>query len=291
MTKSKLNLLFPLVCLVLCLLFPAVCAEGVRQGLAVSMESALPALYPSLVLSSLLTKVSSATGEKCFLIPFFLGICCGFPVGAASVATLVRDGKLSKTEGEKLIFFCNNAGAVFLVSFCGQGILGDAKKGFLLLILQSALSALFLFLFFGKRLLKRKKTEKSAVGSPLSLWKSFPSALRESAFSFLYIVSCIIFFSFFTQLIGHLFSMQGLPLSLLSLFTEICGGLIGLRHLPLSAAFPLCAMGCGWGGLSVHLQTAGILEESGLSYKNFLLGRALFAVSMLLLTLFLQKLL
>lgn len=291
MTKNKLNLLFPFLCLTLCLLFPSVCAAGARKGLAVSLESALPAIYPALILSCLLVRQIKVSEGKSFLLPFFLGLFCGFPIGAATVAHLVRDGKLDVRDGERLLFFCNNASPAFLISYCGANILGDPKKGYLLFFLQSLFSILFLFFFFGKRLFVRRSRTDAKNAQHSAWWKNLPLALREATNSFLYIISCIIFFSFITELIRHLFSLKKAPLALLGIFAELCGGLEHLRNFPMEIALPLCAWGCGFGGLSVHLQTAGILEDSPLSSIAHLKGKIVFALLMLMGTLFLQKLL
>ena len=50
--------------LVLPLLFPGPCAEGVRRGLALAAGSALPALFPFFVAGELLT-VSHAFSRPC----------------------------------------------------------------------------------------------------------------------------------------------------------------------------------------------------------------------------------
>lgn len=289
MTKSKRNLFFPFLCLVLCLLFPAVCSKGVRQGLRLSLDAALPSLFPSLVLSSLFTKQTQKAGTRCFFIPFLLGLLCGFPVGAASVSALVREGEISKKDGEKLLFFCNNASPAFLISFCGQVVLNDIKKGFFLFLMQSTLSSLCLLFFFGKRIFSKKKTTRTAERHRSYVWELLPSALKDATSSFLYIMSCVIFFSFLTELIRHLFSLKAFSSALLGLFTELCGGLSRLSELDAPLIFPLCALGCGWGGISVHLQTAGMLEGSGLSLKNHLFGKLFFSGTLFALALFFQK--
>ena len=152
MTKSKLNLLFPFLCLILSLCFPAACARGVKSGLSLSVGSALPALFPSLVLSSLLTGQKSFLQNKRILLPYVLGLFCGFPVGAASVSYLVREKEISDEDAKKLLFFCNNASPAFLISYCGGVILKNPKLGFFLYLIQCALSTLCLFLCFGRRL-------------------------------------------------------------------------------------------------------------------------------------------
>ena len=291
MTKNRLNLFFPFLCLLLCLLFPSVCAAGARKGLTVSLKAALPAIYPALTLSCLLVHQVSRSERKSFLLPFFLGLFCGFPVGAAAVAALVRDHALSKKDGERLLFFCNNASPAFLISYCGETILGDAGKGIFLFFLQSILSAFFLFIFFGKRIFIREKDGAKEKKTFPSWWKNLPLALREATNSFIYIMSCIIFFSFFTELIRHLFSLTELPLTILGIASELCGGLERLRQFPPHLAFPLCAFGCGFGGLSVHLQTMGILDDASLSAKSHLYGKIVFSLLLFLSVLFFQKLL
>lgn len=291
MTKSKVNFLLPLSCLFLCILYPSVCSQGVRQGLSVSLNAALPAIFPSLILSNLLVRQASAEGEKAFSIPFLLGLFCGFPVGAGAVASLVREGKLSLKDGERLLFFCNNASPAFLISYCGKAVLKDVGKGVFLFLLQSALSLLCFLFFFGKRLFQRSNSAEKRKSQSPSLWKSIPSALRESAFSFLYIMSCVIFFSFLTELLGHLFSLNKLSFAVTGIFSELCGGLAALKHFSPKLSFFLCAVGCGWGGLSVQLQSAGLLEETGLSVKSLVFGRLFFATVLGVLALFFQNLL
>ena len=199
--------------------------------------------------------------------------------------------KLAAADGEKLLFFCNNAGPAFLISYCGEQILSDAKKGFFLFLMQSVFSSLFLLFFFGKRLfVRRGKTDFGKEKGP-SFWKILPDAIREGTNSFIYIISCVIFFSFLNELIRYLFSLRGIFDAVIGIFTELCGGLTRLERLPTQLAFPLCALGCGWGGFSVHLQTAGILEGTPLSVKYHLAGKVVFSLLMFLSALFFQKLL
>ena len=291
MTKSTFNFLLPLLCLILCLLFPSACSAGVSRGLRLSLEAALPALYPSLVLSCLLVKNAKSGGKKSFLIPFFLGLFCGFPVGAKAVADLVSAGKITKKDGEKLLFFCNNAGPAFLISYCGETVLGSRAQGIFLFLLQSALSAIFLLIFFGKRLFAHEKKGEKKREFSQPFWKSIPFSLREAANSFIYIMSCVIFFSFLLELFRELFELRQSAFSFLGVFCELCGGVYNLKSLSPSLAFPLCAFACGWGGLSVHLQTAGVLESTQIQARKHFAGKIIFSLILGFSALFLQKLL
>ena len=48
--------------------------------------------------------------------------------------------------------------------------------------------------------------------------------------------------------------------------------------LKLLALLLVAAALLGWGGVSVHCQTAAVLEDTGLSLKRYLLAKALQAV-------------
>lgn len=291
MTKSKrIFLLFPLFLFFLCLLFPAVCARGVEKGLSLSVHSALPALFPALVLSRMITFLwGKESGKKALLAPFFLGLLCGFPVGAMAASSLYEEGAITKKEAERLLFFSSQAGPAFLIGFCGIRIFQSAAVGRLLFLLQSFLAAFFLFFFFGKRLTKKEEAKKSAPTPSLS--DIVTSSLREAGQSFLYIASCIVFFSFLLELIFYLFPLSAISRAFLSLFLEFTSGCLALTDLPRNSALLFLAAGCGWNGLSVHLQVLSYLSKAHLSAKNYFFGKLTFTLLMPLGMLFLQKLL
>lgn len=275
MTRQFLSFCFPFLCLLASLLFPEQAREGVSLGLRLSLERALPALFPALVLSRFLPAFWPAKkGRGVLLLPLFAGIFCGFPVGSIVVRDMVEKNLLTKKEGERSLIFAGNAGPAFLLSYCGQILRNQTAAQYLFLV-QSALAILLFLIFFGFR----KKEVPEAMQTPTTL----PEALRSATDSFLYIMACVIFFSFLSQLL-----CPAVPH--LSLFFELTGGVASLASLPFSSAFPLCALGCGWGGLSVLLQTAGVLRGR-LRLRFYVAGRVLFAVVLLLSTLFFPKVL
>lgn len=292
MTKKRLWLtpFFPLVLFCLSLVRQKECMEGVAEGLRIALQTAFPALFPGLVLSRMIVLSFSHTkGAASPSLPFFLGLVCGFPIGAKAVSDLRREGLISKTDGERMLFFSSGAGPSFVLAVCGISALHSVKLGVILLILQWSLAFFFFFLHLQKRNDKSPAKEKKL--SPLPFSRLLSVSLRDALSSFLYILSCIVFFSFVIRL-----ALSFLPLSaeggaLLHLFTELTGGIARLSALPSERAFPYCAAALGWSSLSVHLQTVGILAESDLSYKSYFAGRAFFSLFMGLGASFLQKLL
>lgn len=64
---------------------------------------------------------------------------------------------------------------------------------------------------------------------------------------------------------------------------ELTGGVTALKND--AAGFCMAAALLGWGGVSVHCQTAAVLEETKLSLGRYLLAKALQAVVSALLAL------
>ncbi len=293
MTKTSRRFLigFPTVLLFFSLLFQKECIDGVALGLKISLEKAFPALFPPLVLSRILTAAVPRSSRKtAIFLPFFMGLACGFPVGAQTVKDLRKRGLLSREDGERMLFFCSNAGPSFILGVCGVGVFGSAEKGALLLLLQWVIAlGFFLSFLFKKQKYEASKNVTEEIFPPFH--QVLSEALSGAIASFFYILSCIVFFSFIIKLVFSLVPVNEYTKTILYLFTELTGGIFTLEKLPVSLSFPLCGAALGWSSLSVHLQTLGVLSDSDLSYKPYLFGRLTFFVLMGLGASFLQKLL
>ena len=100
--------------------------RGAEQGINLCIRTVIPALFPFLFLSTILTNSAAGTyrilrfpakllgipeNASSILIPAFLG---GYPVGAQSVYQAHRNGVVSRQAAERLLAFCSNAGPSFL---------------------------------------------------------------------------------------------------------------------------------------------------------------------------------
>lgn len=290
-TSRRFSIVFSLSLLLLSLLHQKECMEGVALGLKIGLEKAFPALFPALILSRILTAAIPRSSRKAALfLPFFMGLACGFPVGAQTVKDLRKRGLLSRKDGEKMLFFCSNAGPSFIVGVCGIGVFKSARIGAFLLLLQWSLTLIFFAIFLFKKGKDQSETTQAEDRIP-PFYKTLAEALRSALSSFFYILSCIVFFSFIVKLIFSFLPASDFAKSISYLFTEMTGGIFTLGKMPFFVSFPLCGAALGWSSLSVHLQTMGVLSDSDLSYRPYLLGRISFAVLMGLGASFLQKLL
>lgn len=105
---------------------------GAAEGISLCVSSLIPALFPFILLSilitsalsgqaiSFLTPITSACkmpdGTQALFVVSFLG---GYPVGAQSVAQLFRRGELTQSQSARILAFCNNAGPSFIFGILG----------------------------------------------------------------------------------------------------------------------------------------------------------------------------
>lgn len=103
---------------------------GATDGIALCVQTVIPALFPFFVLSSALLRgaipfprmekaLCALTGFPAgsLILPCLLG---GYPVGARSVYQAYTEGIVKKTEAERMLAFCNNAGPAFVFGVLGQ---------------------------------------------------------------------------------------------------------------------------------------------------------------------------
>ena len=255
------------------------------EALGLCARSVIPALFPFLVVSSLLLSLGlgellspmlAGLMEPLFRVPgagssaLLLGLVGGYPIGAKTAADLYRNGLVSRVEAERLLAFTNNSNPVFLISVLGVGVFGSVRAGVWLWLIHvlSALMTGLLFRSSGKGV-GRQAVSKEIPVRTVRFTTAFVDAVRSSLSGML---SVCAFVTFFYVLARPLAALGG----------RLGPALVGLTELfsltPLLTADRfgfLLAAGCaGWGGLSVLCQTAAVLDGSGLSLKNCFRGKA-----------------
>ena len=285
-----------LVCMAVLLWQNETASAAVRQGLTLCARSVIPSLFPFFVVVSfavgcgffaVLRRLGLPVGAAVFLV----GIVGGYPVGARTVGELYRGGGLARERAETLLTFCNNAGPSFIFSIAGVGVFGSQKIGLALygIHILSALAAGGLL--DGLRSVRNvSKTAGSdmktarcdmkpasncmkSAGNGTKLPALFVSCVGSAAAAMVNICAFVIFFLVVMALVRQ--AWPGLPPLALGLL-ELTGGITSLEASP--AGFCMAAALLGWGGVSVHCQTAAVLEDTGLSLRRYLLAKALQAV-------------
>lgn len=271
--------------MVLLLWRSAVAAEAVRRGLALCARSVIPALFPYFVVSGLFISLGFADGVGRRLEPltrrlfgvggagasaFFLGLLGGYPVGGRTVGQLYRAGRLSKDEAERLLAFCNNAGPSFILGVVGVGYFGSLRTGVYLYLVHAFSAVLVGILFRKKAPVSGQKVRYSAAFEPIA---AFVRAVGEAAEGMVRLCGFVVFFLVILALITDL---TGLNHPALLGFVELTSGVTALEGSRGNLAWAAALL--GWGGLSVHGQTAAVLSDTDLGLGRYFLGKILQAI-------------
>ena len=277
----------------------SVAAQGVRDGIELCLTSVIPALFPFFAASQLLVSLGAAEVlgraagplfRRLFGIggagasAFLLGLIGGYPVGAKTTESLVRQGLLTPEDGVLLLTFCNNAGPAFILGIVGSGVFHSPRAGVWLYLLHaaSATAVGLVFCFIRKCIMKPETScfvqvsgtscnfpaagRRKPSPSPAA---AFIGAVRGGVTAMAGVCGFVIFFLVVLRLAE---SFLGMLPPMAAGFVELTNGI--LRLTADRAGFISAAALLGWGGLSVHCQTAAVLGGSGVSLRWYLPAKA-----------------
>ncbi len=283
---------------------PSHSLEATRKAMVLCESTVIPSLFPFFVCSGILVQLGAAAllGKLLsrIMTPVFrlsgssslaliMGLISGYPVGAKCVSELVREGNCHKSEGEKLLAFCNNSGPLFILGAVGSGMLGSASSGVVLYI-SHFLSSITIALLF-RNIKCRITTSDNIAASHHN--KSFGEILTESiknaADSVFTISGFVIIFNILLSSADHFGIID--KLSTLGMDKNICrvfmygifeptnGCLAASEAIvhPIALYLILSSI-IGWSGISVHLQVLGIIKKANLSPKYYFIGKLLMTV-------------
>ena len=259
-------------------------AAAVGQGLRLCAETVVPALFPFLVLSSLLVELGgisaiapplqrlagrlfgcSATGTGVF----FLSLAGGYPMGPRLIAQLYTTGQLSRQEAEHLLLFCNNAGPAFILGLVGLGRFESLRIGLALWVIHMVSAGAIALL------LRPRQPFHAPDGPPPKT--PFPQALVSAiGGAGSTTVQLCAFVTFFCTVLQLSADRTGITHPLALGFVELTQGIMALPATP--TGFVMASVLLGWGGLSVHCQSAAVLAGTGLSLRCYLSGKLLHGI-------------
>lgn len=255
-------------------------AQAVRDGLSLCAHAVVPALFPFFVAVSCFTSLGLAQSLGRLLAPvtapllgcsgtgsvaFLLGLLGGYPVGGRTVAELYGAGTIDRREAEHLLTFCNNCGPSFVLGIAGMGCFQSPRIGLWLYVIH-VLSAVTVAQFYRSR---RAEPRTPRLGAPAP---SLPAALVRSVTDGAQaMVSVCAFVVFFVAALRLVTALTGLTHPALIGAVELTGGILALT--PDRAGFVTASALLGWGGLSVHGQTAAVLRSTDLPLRPHLFGK------------------
>lgn len=276
-------------CVVFSLAEPQISSKETIFALSLCAERIVPSLFLFTVASKLLIKCGGASifarfcggmFEKLFHISgesaaaVVLGMISGYPMSAFSLAELVSGGRVEKSEAESILPFITAASPAFLIGSVGNAMFDSKGYGAVLLLSQAMSSFLLLFITRGSRRLTHTKIKKEQERfSPLY---ALSSAIKESGSAVITVCSFVTFFCVFSKMVQTILPMFGALGAMVSGILEISGGFFALSKsgVGITARYFCGGAMLGFSGISVLMQTASAVCESGLGIKNYIKGKA-----------------
>lgn len=315
---------------------PAEALAAAQGALGSWWRNVVPALLPFFILTEFLSRTGLIKALSIWLGPVMqplfrlpgaaaLGLCLGFfagsPTGGAIAGQLRQQGLLSRSEGERLLAFCNNAGPLYII-LTVTAALGQPEIGVWLALAHYPLNLLWglLLRFWATKPsapVCQSASQLLAAGWQAGFGRSKPAQplsllLRESSLKALTNIGMIgafmLVFSLLLLSLRHfgllsllqlallpLCRLFGLPESVLPALADGCFEMtLGIDALaaspaPLSAKLLCASVILAWSGLSIHCQIAGVLAETDLTLRYYLPCRLLHVLAAPALLLFCQS--
>ena len=270
MKRSFITLIAAAACMFLLIMDAQTALMGAKDGINLCMMTVIPSLFPFFVLSALLTSALSGiragflrpVGRLCGMPPgaegvFLIGLLGGYPTGAQSVTQLYRSGQLEKTQAQRLLGFCSNAGPAFIFGICGALF----PKGWMVWILWlvhilSAVTTGILLKGNGTSQIKPKKPSTQTL--PQALDRAIKTTARVCG----WIVLFRVLIAFLDR--WALWILEPGWKTVIAGILELTNGCCQLGRIENAGSrFVLASAFLSFGGICVWMQTASVVEELG----------------------------
>ena len=290
---KKIFFSFIITFIILCsFLYPQEAVAASKQGLVTWFEQILPALLPFTILSGVLlrSKFMDSFGNGSNLVTIILTLICGFvfgfPVGAKLASDFYSHSLLSKRQATILCITANNFSMMYVFGFVLPTLFPDETVNnisYCLLYLLPLCISIITLLLFGKN--DTNLIQKNTA-SRFQLDMQIVDAGIISGFEALIkICGYIVLFSLASRMLFLLWQSTSIPALIIIGNLEITNGITLLSHTVLPSAklrYLITVQFLAFGGLSGIAQTASILKPSGLPIKNYVIGKILLTLLLLI---------
>lgn len=274
--------LFPIIVLTsilfLLLIKPTLTLEYASQGLSIWYKSMLPTLFPMMILSGCMIKMNITSTISSLIYPvtkhlfhiskngtyaLFIGLLCGFPMGAKVICELYNQNKLSKEEATTLLPICNNIGPIYMLSYGLKAF--HAKPIYIILILFYCIPLAYAFLTLRKKHFV-DLSSSTIKHSPFVI--ALDESISDSALGMLSLGGYLMFFNILLVPL-ELLSLNPYGKSFFSCCIEITNGLSKETLLPPYIYLTLLQ----FGGICCIFQTLKYTLKTDLNFCNYIFSK------------------
>ena len=267
--------------LILFVLNSSLVISGASYGLMLWYKNVLPMLLPFMLISGIMVRAVNSISKKkhsCkkgygILVTIFLGVLCGYPLGAKTCADFIKNDTFDSRIGNIILPLCNNSSPMFISGYIVYRILNKSIPLYEVLffiytpyILVTLISMLIYFHTNQKKSYDNKNiTKKNATTSKeTNINQYLINTVNQITLVGIYIMICSITIEFIMYIpyINPPFD------TFLSGIIEITRGTSDIMHLhniTEKIKIALIISITSFGGISSILQTKMVIDNSGLS--------------------------
>ena len=229
----------------------------------------IPSIIPFLLISSIIIKRSSFTN---IYILYLLCIISGSPSNAKYIKDYIDINSIDTNTAQKLLNYLQFVNPIYILNGIGLVILNDKRLG-LIIFVSNLLSSLILHSFNKNIIIRDFENKKDTLFNDIS------TSVKETINTILYIIGVITSFFILTSYIDILFNIRN-EYKFIYGILEITQGINYLNHSNLNTYYKLI-ISCffiSFGGLSIHMQVFGILDNKKIRYKPYLISRLIHSI-------------
>lgn len=263
---------------------------GAMKGLMLWYKNVLPILLPFMLISGIMVASikssalnNSSKSKVAVFTTVFLGVLCGYPLGAKTTADFVVRDIYDKKIGNILLPMCNNSSPMFISGYIIHFILKDSIS-FLSVIIYiylpyAVLCSLYILLSFTQQKnISNISLTKPPYNSDNNQAQDFMlTSVIQITYVGIYIMLCSIITEFvYASELAPIYKI------IISGVTELTRGISDINNCPLITSdikTALILAVTSFGGISSILQTKQVIKNSGLSIVSYISIKLICALS------------
>lgn len=292
--KTKYKNIIIIICslffLVNLIIYRNLVFDTVGFSLNIWITSLLPALFPFFIVSDILInydvikyfpKVIRNSIKYLFnvsdngLVIILLSMLSGFPSNARNIKNMYLDKKITKEEGEHLLYFTHFSNPMFILGTIP--LILNSNKISKYILISHYLANIILGICLRKYNRVNDSNNSNYKEDKHNFGLVLTTSIRKSLDSVLGILGTLTVFLIMSTLLINFFNLDNTSSLLVKSILELTSGLKELGSYNLLDKYLLIISSCilSFGGLSVHMQVINELVDTDISYKNYFIGRIL----------------
>lgn len=292
--KTKYKNIIIIICslffLVNLIIYRNLVFDTVGFSLNIWITSLLPALFPFFIVSDILInydvikyfpKVIRNSIKYLFnvsdngLVIILLSMLSGFPSNARNIKNMYLDKKITKEEGEHLLYFTHFSNPMFILGTIP--LILNSNKISKYILISHYLANIILGICLRKYNRVNDSNNSNYKEDKHNFGLVLTTSIRKSLDSVLSILGTLTVFLIISTLLINFFNLDNTSSLLIKSILELTSGLKELGSYNLLNKYLLIISSCilSFGGLSVHMQVINELVDTDISYKNYFIGRIL----------------